>query len=153
MFPEAELYKVTLRDVDPELMIAVDDHMRAVVERFHAIMQHHEEGRTSDIQERVVTLMHTLETTYTLVIARLGAREAAEEAIVYGRPSCTVELELPRGAVFAGDAFIDMMAEADEYCRSTEGLGDLVSRPEVVVYRKWLMNEITRQLLEQLAQP
>jgi hypothetical protein len=140
------LYKVTLT-VDPRLMIAIDDHLRTVVERFHAILHEHDElGGGNDLQERVVSMMHTVESTYTYVIARLGAREAAEEAIVYGRDTATVVLELPMLAATAGDSFLAMMDEADAYCRSVPGMEDVASTAEVAQYRRWVIGEVSRQL-------
>ena len=145
--PELPLYPVTITGVDPELMIATDDHLRMIVERFQAIMRERDEvGAGREIQEQVLNMMHGLETTYTYVIARLGAREAAEEAVVYRRETATIELELPAAAATAGDRFLDMLDQADEYCRSVPGLDDVVSPPEVAAFRKWFIGEITRQL-------
>ena len=145
--PEMPLYEVVIEGVDPELMIALDDGLRAMVERFQAIMGDRDEvGAGRELQEQVVTVMHALETTYTYVIARLGAREAAEEAVVYRREATTIKLELPAEAADAGDRFLELLDEADEYCRSEPSLHDLVSPPEVAVFRKWFMGEIVRQL-------
>ena len=145
--PELPLYEVVITGVDPELMIALDDWLRAVVERFQVIMQKREDvGAGPELQERVLNMMNALETSYTYVIARLGAREAAEEAVVYRRDTTTITLELPAEAADAGDRFLELLDEADEYCRSDPALHDLVSPPEVAVFRKWFMGEIVRQL-------
>src|SRR4051812_38811454 len=145
--PETPLFPVKIAGVAPALMIATDDRLRLIAERFQAIIREHEEaGPARGLQERVLTMMQRLESTYTYVIARLGAREAAEEAVVYGRPSTTVELELPPEAATAGDRFLDLLDQADEYCRSVPSLADVVSTPEVVAFRRWFIGEISRQL-------
>ena len=145
--PEMPLHEITITGVDPKLMIATDDHLRATVERFQEILQNQDHvGAGRRLQEQVVTMMHQLETTYTYVIARLGAREAAEEAIVYGRDTATVTLELPEQAATAGDRFLELLDEADDYCRAMGGLDDIISPPDVVTFRKWFIGEMTRKL-------
>ena len=145
--PEPQLYAVNIDGIDPRLMIASDDHLRIMVERFQGLLRRQDEGGDGALlPDRVLGMMQRLETTYTYVIARLGAREAAEEAVVYGRPTAMVTLELPAESAVAGDRFLTLLDEADEYCRSRPDLIDVVCPPDVAAFRTWFISEITRQL-------
>src|SRR5437763_714981 len=62
------------------------------------------------------------------------------------RDTTTITLELPAEAADAGDRFLELLDEADEYCRAEPALQDLLSSPAVAAFRKWFMGEIVRQL-------
>lgn len=152
--PDPQLHEVNIEGVDARLMIATDDHLRTMVQRFKTLMEQQAvdgDGHGAQLPDRVLGMMQRLETTYTYVIARLGAREAAEEAVVYNRPTCTVQLALPAQAATAGDRFLELLADADEYCRTYADLADVVTPPEVAEFRTWFISQITKQLRHVMA--
>lgn len=97
---------------------------------------------SDSVPARLVTMMGELAARYrTLnphVLAEL--RAAAER----GDEHLDLSVEVPDQAAAAVERLGDLLAEADEFCRSGE-LVTLVTPPDVAAYRQWFLGEFSRQ--------
>lgn len=85
----------------------------------------------SDLVQRVVSRYD----------AQRAIRAQAQQALARGADRLQLELELPLGAVADGAEFVDVLDEADEYCRAARLL-TLESSPQFRVFRRWYVDQI-----------
>ncbi|MFN7148286.1 MAG: STAS domain-containing protein [Microthrixaceae bacterium] len=94
------------------------------------------------VPARLVAMMAELADRYRSlnphVLAEL--RLAAER----GDEHLDLRVEVPDQAAAAVERLANLLAEADEFCRSGE-LVTLVTPPEVAAYREWFLGEFSRQ--------
>jgi anti-anti-sigma factor len=73
-------------------------------------------------------------------------RAALESAQRQGERSIDIRFRIPRESGEGLARLVDLLDEADEYCRQGEHLVTLATPPVAVAYRRWLADEFTGQL-------
>jgi DNA-binding response OmpR family regulator len=86
------------------------------------------------------------------VSAYAGSKDStldqARAALDRGEPTVTIELQVPAAAADASIRLVTLLERADEVCRR-EQLLTLAAPPEVVAHRRWLAEEVVRQVRDQ----
>jgi len=71
---------------------------------------------------------------------------ARDEALNRGDACIDLSYESPLQARGAADALLQMLDEADEYCRRGQSLLTLAAPADAVVFRRWWLGEFVRQM-------
>lgn len=102
-----------------------------------------QQGSTGELPARLVALVDELTRTYS----GLTAEQAQQLDIARATGHHTVDLtyRLPASVVDAVRALDAILDEADEYCRAGRHLLTLATPPELVTFRRWYLDEFTRQ--------
>lgn len=78
---------------------------------------------------------------------------AIEAALAAGADSCDVTYTVPVSTGASVQGLIDLLEEADGFCRREENLLTMPASPQVVAYRTWVFGEFLRQLAGQPPRP
>ncbi len=97
---------------------------------------------SAEVPARLTALMAELRARFSGFTVRTEAELA--DAVARGADTVDLEYELPRDAVEAAGELIDLLDEADEFCRAGELL-TLATPPAAVRYRRWFSSEFARQ--------
>ena len=78
---------------------------------------------------------------------------AIEAALAAGADFCDVTYTVPVSTGASVQGLIDLLEEADGFCRREENLLTMPASPQVVAYRTWVFGEFLRQLAGQPPRP
>lgn len=139
-----ELRRVVVRDVPTRVLLAADDHLAGLMREFRLIALGEETGQTEDVPGRLHALIDEILTKHRS--ASDERRRQAELAVMSGRER--VDLELWMGPSAAADLvrLVELLDEADSFCREGDLLS-LSSSDELRHFRRWYTTEVVRQLL------
>lgn len=97
-----------------------------------------------NIPQRLLDLIDVLTQQYS------GFSQAQEEMLAgaasSGEQSIDLTYELPADAGAAAKDLAGLLDEADEYCRRGKHLLTLASPPELAAFRRWFLEEFSRQM-------
>jgi hypothetical protein len=105
--------------------------------------QMRQRGQTPELPVRFVELVSALSGRYAMFTAEQEAQMTA--AIAAGVPTIDLTYTLPASAAAAAGALNGILDEADEYCRQGQLLLTLATPPELVAYRRWLLDQFVAQ--------
>ncbi len=105
----------------------------------------------SDVPARLFELIATLQSQYAAESE--GPRLKLEQALARGDRSIDLDYQMPAAAGEAVVALGAMLEEADEYCRRGDQLLTLANPPDLVAYRRWYLDEFTRQIAGEPPRP
>lgn len=136
------LVEVRLIGIPLDLQQMASEHHEGLRREFKMLLA---QGQTeeSGVPARLVTLAETLEERFGAFTA--AGKAELEEAAARGDRSVDIVLTVPGEISGAVRKFLDLLEEADEYCRGGEHLLALATPPEPARYRNWLLGEFIRQ--------
>jgi hypothetical protein len=106
--------------------------------------QMRQQGNHAGLPARLVTLVEQLTAEYS---AFTGEQEQqVAEAAAAGRPTIDLDYRVPASTAEAVQALEAILDEADEYCRAGQHLLTLPTPPDLVVYRRWFLDQFARQI-------
>jgi anti-sigma B factor antagonist len=95
------------------------------------------------VPQRLLALVEELETRYAGVGATPQA--ALQAAMDRGDSAIDLTFEIPADIGTASEHLLDLLEEADSYCRAGRDLVTLVTPPEAVAFRRWFLGEFIAQ--------
>lgn len=144
-------YPVVLGEVPTDLLLRAKSHVDNLVREFKlasseaALAGHRASPEVTDhLAELIDTVVHRF------VDAREGIKRQAIAAHESGADHAQLVLHLTADAAEAGEAYLAALDEVDAYCRAMRLL-TLETPPEQRVFRRWYVEEITRQVREEAA--
>lgn len=106
--------------------------------------QMRQQGNHAGLPARLVTLVEQLTAEYS---AFTGEQEQqVAEAATAGRPTIDLDYRVPASTAAAARALEEILDEADEYCRAGQHLLTLPTPPDLVVYRRWFLEQFVAQI-------
>lgn len=137
-----DLVTVQLLGIPVMLQQRASEHNDGLRREFQMLV---EQGHAdpSSVPARLVSLAWDLDRRFqrftTEVRAELNAAARRGDSVVDAR------LELPREVGAAAQGFKALLAEADAFCSQGDHLLTLAAPPDVVGFRNWVLDELTRQ--------
>jgi PAS domain-containing protein len=144
-------HTVVLGEVPTDLLLRAKSHVDNLVREFKLASSESVFGGprpTAEVSEHLAELIDTV--VHGFVDAREGIKRQAIAAYESGADHARLELHLPAEAAEAGQAYLEALDEVDAYCRAMRLL-TLETPPEQRVFRRWYVEEITRQVREAAA--
>ena len=148
-----ELVQVHVLELPVPIAAKTQQHFEELLREF-SLMQ---AGAAADVESgdderhvprRLMALVDTL--TQAFAGMNDDARSRLNAAIARGDAQIDDHLmELPREAGPGAQALLDMLEEADEYCRRGEHLLTLSTPQDCIDYRRWYLAEVVGQLAGQ----
>lgn len=137
-----EVRRVDLRGLPADAYIALHLHTDDLVRELELISLGHHSGSAVVPREEYELAREVLEGYRD---TRQAAWDQAEEARRSGHPAIDVELALPPQAADQIEKLAALLERADELCRQG-ALLTLPLEPELRALRRWLAEEVVRQL-------
>lgn len=139
-----ELRTVVLRQLPVPLWLAHQQHTEELLREFTLISTGRERDHEQHTPSRLIALVETLRERYGAGSEERAARvlAAAEQGIL----EMDLEMELPTAAAEGVSALVDLLDEADDYCRQGQHLLTLATPPQLVLFRRWYLTEVAEQL-------
>jgi hypothetical protein len=139
-----ELRTIVLRQLPVPLWLAHQQHLEELLREFTLISTGRDQDHEQHTPSRLVALVETLRERYGAGSEERAARlfAAAEQDI----PELDLEMELPTAAADAVGPLVDLLDEADDYCRRGQHLLTLATPPQLVLFRRWYLTEVAEQL-------
>ena len=139
-----ELHDVVI-EIDPEVLIESEEHQAGLIREFRLItIGHLSPEDESRVPRRLADLIVEILADYQGVQEQ--NLQAARAAVERGDRVVRLEMRLPAEVVPAIEKIRDALEEADEYCRSGEGLLTTPASPAVRDARRWFVDEVRRQV-------
>jgi hypothetical protein len=127
-------------DVQRRAQQHADELIRELTLVAEGMRQHHGPG---ELPARLVELVGDLTGTYSRFTVEQEQQLA--DALEEGRDTVDLDYVLPTSVSGAVRSLADILDEADEYCRAGQHLLTLATPPDLVAYRRWYLDEFTRQ--------
>lgn len=136
-------YTVQLGEVPTDLLLAAKGHVDNLVREFALASTGARAGSTAPVPEPFENLIETV--VHRFATAREAIKRQALAAAHAGASHVRLELRMPASAAAAGEAYLQALDQADEYCRAMRLL-TLESPPQHKVFRRWYVEELVAQL-------
>jgi hypothetical protein len=137
-----QLVPVRFLNAPIPLMLEANQHQQEIMREF-ALIQLSDDPAPQDIPSRLLEMAERNRRDFATLSFRRS--EELAEAIRNGEPNVDMEIDVPPAAGRAAREMRDILAEADEFCRSGTLL-TLATPPAHVAFREWFLGEIVRQL-------
>jgi hypothetical protein len=143
---DRDLVTVRLLGVPVRLWCRATEQHDELLREFSLLSFGIEEGATKpdELPARLATLVSELRTRYG------GSRErddvTRQAALARGDASVDLTYEVPATVGEAGQALAALLEEVDGYCRSDSYLLTLAPDASVIAFRRWYVEEFTRQV-------
>ncbi|WP_432487753.1 hypothetical protein [Kineococcus sp. SYSU DK018] len=140
---DAGVVAVHLLGVPLRLRESFNEHTQELLRELALVQIGAGHEHVGALPQRLLRLAEDVETTYASFQERpVAALEAASAA---GREFADVTYEVPARAGAFTRHLLDVLEQADDFCREQQLL-TLPAPPALVAYRRWLLGEFTRQL-------
>jgi anti-anti-sigma factor len=136
-----ELVEVRLIGLPVAVHRRADLHMRGL-QRELDLIRFREADETS-VPYRLDALVHDINTEFGGV--GVQPTDELQDAVKRGESSIDLTYHLPRTIGPAAQRLGEMLDEVDDYCRGRGHLLTLVTPPEALEYRRWVLGEFVRQ--------
>ena len=141
MSEHAELVEVQLLRVPVRVQLQAAEHHDALVRELALIQA---SSTTDSLPRRLLDLTDEVRDKFGRF--SVTPRAALESAHRQGEQSIDIRFRIPRDSGEGLVRLVDLLDEADEYCRQGEHLVTPATPPVAVAYRRWLVDEFTGQL-------
>jgi anti-anti-sigma factor len=138
----SDLHEVLLQRVPVDLHNRTAEHSDALQREFELIQRASPEERSTP--HRLVELIGQLHAQFGTFGE--AARLQIADASARGLESTDLTYHLPVEAGDAARRLGDQLDEADDYCSAGEHLLTLVTPADALAYRRWFLDEVSRQL-------
>ena len=139
----SDLVEVHLLALPIEVHRAASEHSDELQREFALLRVQQSDEDTPDVPARLLALIDDLGERFA------GFTESTEadleDAMDRGDESIDLVFRVPPAAKEAAEALGALLDEADDFCR-TGGLMTLATPAEAVAYRRWYLEEFTRQI-------
>ncbi|NAZ78089.1 hypothetical protein GTQ99_22155, partial [Kineococcus sp. T13] len=125
------------------LRARLNRHVEGLLREFALIRIGEERSADASLPARLLELAVELDTTYAP--HRALHAQAMEAALAGGRTHVDVEYPAASASAPYVQHLLDVLEEADEYCRGRHLLA-LPAEPELVAFRRWLFGQVVDQL-------
>lgn len=140
----ADLVEVRLLRLPLVTHREASEHADELRREFTLIRAQEADDDAADVPRRLVALMEELEEQFSGYTDAI--RLELDEAIERGQVSIDLVFRVPPEAGAAAARLAAMLDEADAHCRRGDALLTLATAPEALAYRRWYLEELTRQL-------
>jgi anti-anti-sigma factor len=135
------MVQIRLRQVPVDLWTRARAHQEAIRREFDLMRASEPAG---SVPHRLLDLVEDFD-------ARFGNfgdpwRDELSAAAARGDELTDLTLEVPRPLAAAARELAAMLSQVDEFCRDGDHLMTPATPPELVSFREWLVNELTRQI-------
>ncbi len=140
----ADLVEVRLLRLPLEVHRRASEHSDEMRREFSLIRAQQADGASADVPQRLVALMEELEQRFSgfTEATRLELEDASER----GDESVDLLFRVPPEAGAAAVRLGALLDEADAHCRRGDALLTLATPPDALAYRRWYLEEFSRQL-------
>lgn len=139
-----ELRAVRLQDLPVSSLLAVRRQLDDLLHEFRIIGSGMTTGTLdTSVPRRLAGLIEEMNERFSS--ERLVTRRVVDEAAERGDETVTIEVMLPTAAAGAVEHYIQLLDEADDYCRSGELL-TLALPPHLMEFRRRVLEDVLRQL-------
>lgn len=139
----SDLVEVHLLGLPVEIHRAASEHSDELQREFALLRVQQSDAETSDVPARLLALIDDLGERFA------GFTESTEadleDAMDRGDESIDLVFRVPPAAKEAAEALGALLDEADDFCR-TGGLMTLATPASALAYRRWYLEEFTRQI-------
>jgi hypothetical protein len=135
---------INIRGLPVPLHAASQAHSDEVMREFRLLAEQLRQEGTQGLPRRLIELVTALEGQYSNFTE--AQEDQLEDAVASGAETVDLVYQLPAhvgDGVRALDAVLD---EVDELCRQGQHLLTLATPPDQVAYRRWFLEEFTRQV-------
>jgi len=140
-----ELVQIHIRQAPVKLWMKSQEHSDELQREFVLIATQAARGESGhDVPHRLTALIDEVTAQYGGFSAENERRFA--EAAAAGEEWIDLDYELPRDVSAAVKHLGELLDEADEYCRRGQHLLTLATPPDQVRFRRWFLDEFTRQI-------
>jgi hypothetical protein len=138
------LVTVSLLRLPVPLQARAEEHSAELTRELMLIgEQMRQQGDHAGLPARLVTLVEQLTAEYSVFTGEQEQQIA--DAIAAGDEAIDLTYRVPSSVGAAARALDEILDEADEYCRAGEHLLTLPTPPDLVAYRRWFLDEFSRQ--------
>ncbi|MEX2619164.1 MAG: SpoIIE family protein phosphatase [Egibacteraceae bacterium] len=141
--PDEPRYAVRLGDIPTDLLLAAKAHVDNLVREFALASAGARSGASAPVPGHLAELIETV--VHRFAAPREAIKRQALANAHAGRSHVRLELMMPASAADAGEAYLQALDQADEYCRAMRLL-TLESPPQHRVFRRWYVEELVTQL-------
>lgn len=132
------VFEIGLGDVPIRLVLDAAAHVDNLVREFVLATPGTSTGPPDALAERVERLVSGFD-------PHVAVRTLAQQAAERGETRVSLDLELPLSAAASGGEFVEVLSDADEYCRAARLL-TLESPPQFRLFREWYVERLTALL-------
>lgn len=140
----ADLVEVRLVDLPIDVHRAAAEHADELRREFTLLRAQQQDRPGGAVPDRLLDLMDDLEARFSGFTD--DTEQELEVAIARGVASVDLVFRVPPEAADAAAQLDAMLDEADEFCRSGEALLTLGTPPAALAYRRWYLEEFSRQV-------
>jgi anti-anti-sigma factor len=135
-----EMVQIRLRQVPVDLWTRARAHQEAIRREFDLMRSSEPAG---SVPHRLLDLVEDFD-------ARFGNfdpwRDEITAAAERGQELTDLTFEVPAPVAAAARELAAMLSEVDEFCRAGDHLMTLATPPDLVSFREWVIDELTRQI-------
>ena len=139
----SDLVEVHLLALPIEIHRAASEHSDELQREFALLRVQQSDEETADVPARLLALIDDLGERFAGFTDSTQAE--LEDAMDRGDESIDLVFRVPPAAKEAAEALGALLDEADDFCRSG-GLMTLATSASTVAYRRWYLEEFTRQI-------
>jgi hypothetical protein len=142
---DVELVRIRMLGLPLALQGRAQEHSDELTRELMLIgEQMRQQGDHAGLPARLVALIEQLTAEYS---AFTGEQEQqVANAMAAGAETIDLVYDVPASVAAAAHALIEILSEADEYCRAGEHLLTLPTPPDLVRYREWFLSEFVQQV-------
>lgn len=130
---------------------AAEEHRDELRREFALLRLQDADGGAADVPVRLLDLMDSLEARFSSFTE--STRLEIEEAVERGEETLDVVFRVPPEVRTGISQLGELLDEADDYCRRGGSLLTLQTPPEALAYRRWYLDQFTRQIDGEPATP
>lgn len=141
---EDRMVTITIRGLPVPLHAASQAHGDELMREFRLIAEQMRQEGTEGVPRRLIELVNALEGQYSTFTE--AQEDELESAIASGATTVDLVYELPAHIGDGVRALGAILDEVDEMCRDGQHLLTLCTPTDQVAYRRWFLDEFTRQV-------
>ena len=141
---EDRMVTITIRGLPVPLHATAQAHSDELMREFRLVAEQMRQEGTHGLPRRLIELVNALEGQYSAFTE--AQEDQIETAIATGASTVDLVYELPASVADGVRALGAVLDEVDEMCRAGQHLLTLATPPDQVAYRRWFLDEFTRQV-------
>jgi hypothetical protein len=135
---------ITIRGLPVPMHAAAQAHGDELMREFRLLAEQMRQEGTHGLPRRLIELVNALEGQYSTFTE--AQEDEIETAIATGASTVDLVYSLPASIGDGVQALGAILDEVDELCRQGQHLLTLATPPDQVAYRRWFLDEFTRQI-------
>ena len=135
---------IHIRGLPVPLHAASQAHSDELMREFRLIAEQMRQEGTDGVPRRLIELVNALEGQYSTFTE--AQEDELEAAIAEGASTVDLEYQLPAHVADGVRALGTVLDEVDQMCREGQHLLTLCTPADQVAYRRWFLDEFTRQV-------